>query len=128
MRLVAGGNKLHGQRLTSLPTTRTDDGTAGAGTHAGTEAVHACTTAIIRLECPLALGHGDSPCNWMFNSNSAQHHHQGCSHTVLVLVAPLKQQGVTKPSRGRDGADRWIMLWQPVASSRIGDRIPRCTL
>jgi len=41
---------------TALAAARGNDGAAGTGVHAGTEAVLACTTAVIRLESPLRHG------------------------------------------------------------------------
>lgn len=46
------------QGLTALATTTGDDRPAGPGAHAQTETVNACPPTIVRLEGPLALGHG----------------------------------------------------------------------
>lgn len=56
--------KLGGQGLATLVATCGNDGTAGAGAHAGTETVHACTTTVVGLESTLALGHGTSLLNF----------------------------------------------------------------
>lgn len=56
----SGRLELSGEGLTALVTTRGDDGTASAGTHTGTEAVHASTATVVGLESTLALGHGTS--------------------------------------------------------------------
>ena len=46
------------QRGAALATTSRDDAAAGAGPHTQTESVHLGTTTVVRLERPLALGHG----------------------------------------------------------------------
>ena len=46
------------QRGAALATTGADDATAGARAHPETETVHLGTTTVVRLESPLALGHG----------------------------------------------------------------------
>src|SRR5699024_2205077 len=46
------------QRRTTLTTAGRDDAAPGAGAHAQTESVHLGTTTVVRLEGPLALGHG----------------------------------------------------------------------
>ena len=55
---------LGGQGLAALVAACGNDGTAGAGTHAGTETVYACTTTVVGLESTLALGHGTSLLNF----------------------------------------------------------------
>ena len=47
-----------GQGLASLAAPTGDDGAARTGAHPQPEAVHACATPVVRLEGPLALGHG----------------------------------------------------------------------
>jgi len=42
----------------ALAATGVDDRTTRAGTHAQPETMHARTTTVVRLESPLALGHG----------------------------------------------------------------------
>lgn len=54
---------LGSEGLATLVAACGNDGTASAGTHAGTETVHACTTTVIGLESTLALGHGTSLLN-----------------------------------------------------------------
>ena len=54
--------ELSGQLGAALTATRRDDGATCTGAHTGTEAVHACATTVVRLERPLALCHGCSPC------------------------------------------------------------------
>ena len=55
---------LGSQGLATLVAACGNDGTAGAGTHAGTETVNACTTTVVGLESTLALGHGTSLLNF----------------------------------------------------------------
>ena len=43
---------------TALAAASRHDGAAGTGPHTQTEAVHTGPTAVVRLESPLALGHG----------------------------------------------------------------------
>ena len=52
-------HELSGELSATLLATSGDDGAAGAGVHAGTEAVLACTTAVVGLESPLR--HGFTP-------------------------------------------------------------------
>lgn len=47
----------------ALASTAVDDRAAGASAHAQPESMHARTTTVVRLEGPLALGHGDSLCS-----------------------------------------------------------------
>lgn len=49
---------LRGQACTALAATCSDDRAARTGAHTSTESVHTCTTTVVRLERPLALGHG----------------------------------------------------------------------
>ena len=56
-------SELCGQGSAALSATARNDGTSGAGPHAGAEAVHASATTVIRLEGPLALGHGHHSSN-----------------------------------------------------------------
>lgn len=46
------------QRRTALATTSRNDAATGAGPHTQTESVHLRTATVVRLEGPLALGHG----------------------------------------------------------------------
>lgn len=46
------------ERATALAAPTGNDGAPGTGTHAQPEAVHTCTTTVVRLKGPLALGHG----------------------------------------------------------------------
>lgn len=46
------------QRAAALVAPPSDDRAAGAGAHPQTEPMHTCTAPIVRLEGPLALGHG----------------------------------------------------------------------
>src|SRR4051794_19232779 len=46
------------ERAATLATPAGHDGTTSPRAHAQTEAVHACATPVVRLKCPLALGHG----------------------------------------------------------------------
>lgn len=47
-----------GERCAALTTTRRHDRTTRTGTHTKTEAVNARAASVVRLERPLALGHG----------------------------------------------------------------------
>lgn len=49
------------QLAATLGTPTRHDGPAGPGPHPQSEAVHARATPVVRLKCPLALGHGCSP-------------------------------------------------------------------
>ena len=49
------------QARASLATTGVDDRATRTGTHTQPESVHACTTTVVRLKGPLALGHGETP-------------------------------------------------------------------
>lgn len=55
---VCAACRLRGDAVAALTTTGRNDGAAGAGAHAGAEAVLARTTAVVGLESTLALGHG----------------------------------------------------------------------
>jgi hypothetical protein len=46
------------ERATALATAARHDGAASARAHTKPEPVHACTAPVVRLEGPLALGHG----------------------------------------------------------------------
>ncbi len=52
---------LCGQLCTSLATTCGYDRAAGTSAHTDTKAVLARAATVVRLERPLALGHGDTP-------------------------------------------------------------------
>jgi len=54
----ANPNGSGSQFAATLAATAGHDGPAGARTHPQTEAMHTCTPPIVRLKCPLALGHG----------------------------------------------------------------------
>lgn len=56
-----GQRALSGEACATLLATSRHDGTTGAGAHAGTEAVLAGATTVVRLERTLALGHDGSP-------------------------------------------------------------------
>jgi hypothetical protein len=55
---VRGRRKSGGQLVAALATARRNDGASRTGTHPETEAVNSRATSVVRLERPLALGHG----------------------------------------------------------------------
>ena len=56
-------HNLCSQLCAALLATSCNNGATCTGAHAGAEAVLASTTTVVRLERPLALGHGDTPCS-----------------------------------------------------------------
>jgi len=54
---------LSGQGSATLSATAGNNVTSSASTHAGTEAMYTSATTVVRLEGPLALGHGHHSSN-----------------------------------------------------------------
>jgi hypothetical protein len=96
------------ERTAALLAPTGDDRPAGTGTHPQPESVHTCATPVVRLKCPLALGHGcfsSLRLTTTFDLRIVMHRRHGGLGRLCVSLVTVASTGTDTlmhfPARGR---------------------------